>query len=268
MHEHHLAAGNAESLSPLVAIVRARTPARLLVGRAGPAYRSTTQLQLRADHAIARDAVGTEIVPERDFGTDFLTKWDLFEVHTQATSKSEYLMRPDLGRRFSEPARAAIRKRRQTGIDVQLVIGDGLSAAAVVRQVPRILPSLADRVTARGWRLGLPFFVRHCRVGILNEVGDLLDPATVVLLIGERPGLATAESLSAYLAYRPRPGDSDARRNLVSNIHDRGVVPEQAATRIASLLATMCQLKLSGIAVKEELLPEHRLPSPAIQKND
>src|SRR5262249_20927309 len=100
---------------------------------------------------------------------------------------------------------------------------------------------------------GRPFAVRYCRVGVLNDVGELLDPAVVVLLIGERPGLATAESLSAYLAYRPRPGHTDAQRNLISNIHGRGVAPEAAAARTLTLAAKMKEMQPSGVAVKEEL---------------
>ena len=91
--------------------------------------------------------------------------------------------------------------------------------------MPALLPLLAAEADHRGWRFGRPFFIRHGRVGVLNDIGEMLDPAVVVLLIGERPGLATAESLSAYMAYRPRAGHDDARRNLISNIHARGVSP-------------------------------------------
>jgi ethanolamine ammonia-lyase small subunit len=94
--------------------------------------------------------------------------------------------------------------------------------------------------------------IRYCRVGVLNDIGDLLDPTVAVLLIGERPGLATAVSLSAYLAYRPRPGHTDAQRNLISNIHDRGVTPEDAARRIVALAQKMIRMQTSGVAVKED----------------
>ena len=113
------------------------------------------------------------------------------------------------------------------------------------------MPLLQAEAAARGWSLGQPFFIRHCRVGVLNDLGDLLDPAVVILLIGERPGLATALSLSAYMAFRPRPGDDDSRRNLISNIHARGVSPEQAARRIALLAEQMMTLRKSGVTVKE-----------------
>jgi len=101
--------------------------------------------------------------------------------------------------------------------------------------------------------MGRPFVVRHCRVGIMNHIGALLAPSTVVLLIGERPGLATAESLSAYLAYSPRPGHTDADRNLVSNIHARGVPVAKAATRILNLVGQMIEERTSGTHLKERL---------------
>lgn len=239
--------------SSLVQAVRARTPARILVGRAGPAYRTATQLGLRQDHAAALDAVHAELDLSHDFGSDFVERWKLFEVQTQAGSKTEYLMRPDLGRRLNEAARSAVVGQCPTGADLQVVIGDGLSAAAVIAQVPPLLPLLEQEATRRGWRFGQPFAVRYCRVGVLNDIGELLDPAVVVLLIGERPGLATAESLSAYLAYRPRPGHTDANRNLISNIHARGVLPDGAARRVAAFAETMRHLRASGIAVKEGL---------------
>jgi len=134
-----------------------------------------------------------------------------------------------------------------------VVIGDGLSAAAVTAQVPLLLPLLEEKTRGRGWSFGLPFVVRYCRVGVLNDLGEVLAPEVMVLLIGERPGLATAESLSAYLAYRPRPGHTDAQRNLVSNIHARGVSPENAVARIMALAEKMRQLQKSGVEVKEEL---------------
>lgn len=239
--------------SEWLAAIRARTPARLLVGRAGLSYRTATQLELRRDHAAALDAVHAEVDLERDLGIDLVERFQLFEVRTRAESKQEYLLRPDLGRRLDDTARELIRKECPVGCVLQVAIGDGLSAAAVATQVPALLPLLDEQVRRCGWSFGRPFFVRHCRVGVLNDIGDILDPEIVVLLIGERPGLATAEGLSAYLAYRPRPGHTDAQRNLISNIHARGVGHEEAARRIVSLAELMRRRKTSGVAVKEEL---------------
>jgi ethanolamine ammonia-lyase small subunit len=231
--------------------VRARTPARILVGRAGPSYRTHTHLGLRHDHATARDAVCAELDLERDLGTDFVRRLGLFEVATRASNKSEYLLRPDLGRQLNDESRQLISRRCPSGVALEVVVGDGLSAAAVIAQVPRLMPLLEAQAHRRGWDMGQSFFVRHCRVGVLNDVGDLLRPEVVVLLIGERPGLATAESLSAYMAYRPCAGHTDAQRNLIANIHERGVHPTQAAPRILALAEQMRRLNTSGIAVKE-----------------
>ena len=240
-------------LLKLIGVFRARTPARILVGRAGPAYRTATQLELRQDHAAALDAVHAELDLLRDLGREFVERWRLFEVSSQATSKTEYLMRPDLGRRLQEAGRRQVIHLCPPKAGLQVVIGDGLSAAAVVTQVPRLLPLLEDEVKSLGWTFGQPFVVRYCRVGILNDIGDALDPEVVVLLIGERPGLATALSLSAYLAYRPRAGHTDAQRNLISNIHERGISLEVAAKRIISLADKIRELGRSGVSVKEEL---------------
>lgn len=119
--------------------------------------------------------------------------------------------------------------------DLQIVIGDGLSVSAVAAQVPPLLPLLDAGARQRGWQFGNPFVVRYCRVGVMNDIGDLLAPKVLVLFIGERPGMATAESLSAYLAYRPRAGHTDVDRNLISSIHSRGIPAEAAAIRILNL---------------------------------
>lgn len=238
----------------LIAKIRARTPARVMVDRAGAAYRTPTQLELRQAHAAARDAVRTELNLERDLTHEFVAPWSLFEVSTLATSKDEYLLRPDLGRRLNEAARQQILARCPEQTDLQIVIGDGLSVTAVAAQVPQLLPKIVDAAQQRGWTLGQPFVVRYCRVGVMNNVGELLHPKVVVLLIGERPGLATAESLSAYMAYQPKTGDHDANRNLISNIHARGVSADAAAARIVNLAALMMRERLSGINLKEQNL--------------
>jgi ethanolamine ammonia-lyase small subunit len=240
-------------LPEIVRKIRARTPARLLVGRAGAAYRTGTQMDLREAHAAARDAVRAELNPAKDFGADFLRRWNLFEVRTKAGLKDEYLLRPDLGRHFDAASRTAIESGCSRGNDLQIAIGDGLSAPAVVAQTPALLPLLCEGAEQRGWKIGRTFVIHHCRVGILNEIGELLNPRVVVLLIGERPGLATAESLSAYIAYQPRASHTDANRNLISNIHARGLSPQEAAARILNLASQMMKAGMSGYLLKEEL---------------
>lgn len=229
----------------------ARTPARVLAGRCGTGYRTATALRLRADHAAARDAVHAEVDLLRDFGADRIGKYGLFEVRSQAGSKAEYLRRPDLGRRLASESRERIRANCPAGCDLQVLIGDGLSATAVARQAPALLDGLHAAARELGWSFGRPFLVHHCRVGVLNDVGELIEPRTVVLLIGERPGLATAESLSAYLAWRPRPGHTDADRNLISNIHSRGIAADDAVRRIMDLAERFRVLGRSGVGIVE-----------------
>ena len=243
--------------------IRERTPARILVGRAGAAYRTSTQLELREAHAAARDAVRAELDLESVFGAAFIKQWNLFEVCTEARSKEEYLLQPDLGRRLNEASRQELASRCSRENDIQIAIGDGLSVTAVAAQVPWLFPLLDEGARARGWSVGNPFVIRHCRVGVLNEIGELLAPKVAVLLIGERPGLATAESLSAYVAYRPSKTHTDANRNLISNIHSRGLKPQAAADRILNFAAHMMALRISGFSIREQLPAAPR--GPAIQ---
>jgi ethanolamine ammonia-lyase small subunit len=239
----------------LIEKIRARTPARVLADRTGAAYRTATQLQLRQDHAGARDAVRAEFDLKRDLGAVFVEQWKLATVSTMAASKEEYLRRPDLGRRLNENAHGQLAAQCAPNADLQIVVGDGLSVTAVSSQVPQVLPILAEKARLRGWTLGQPFAVHYCRVGVMNDVGEFLKPKVVVLLIGERPGLATAESLSAYMAYQPRAGHNDSNRNLISNIHARGVNVETAASRIMNLAEQMMRRQTSGVEIKEELPP-------------
>lgn len=243
----------ASDLPEIVRKIRARTPARILMGRAGAAYRTSTQMDLREAHAAARDAVRAELDVRKVFGASFVQQWQLFETRTQATGKEEYLLRPDLGRHFDRASQDEIRKLCSPESDLQIAIGDGLSVPAVAAQVASLLPLLHEGAMARGWKIGRTFVIHHCRVGILNEIGELLNSRVAVLLIGERPGLATAESLSAYMAYRPRATHSDADRNLISNIHARGLNPHQAASRVLNLAAKMMHANLSGFTLREEL---------------
>ena len=253
------ARADSDRAADLIRAVRQRTPARILIGRAGPAYRTHTQLALRRDHAAALDAVQTELDLARDLAPELVKRWGLFMVTTCAEDKTDYLLRPDLGRRLSPPARQLIQERCPRRAEVQVAIGDGLSVAAVKAQVPVLLDKLAREARQREWRFGQPFVIRHCRVGVLNDIGELLEPEVVVLLIGERPGLATAQSLSAYMAYQPQAGHTDAERNLISNIHHRGVRPADAAVRIVRLVERMRHLRRSGTEVKEQLDEATRL---------
>src|SRR5438445_3221243 len=171
-------------LSQLDAVEQAlaRTPARVLVGRAGPGYRTATALKLREDHAAARDAVQAEVDLLGAFGPDRIAGFQLFTAQTCATSKAEYLCRPDLGRKLDNDSRALVLARCPAAPQLQIVIGDGLSATAVAVQAPGLFDRLHAASQSCGWSFGVPFLVRYCRVGVMNDVGDLLAPEMVVLL--------------------------------------------------------------------------------------
>jgi ethanolamine ammonia-lyase small subunit len=254
--------GDDHSLSPqpawpeIVRKIRARTAARIFVER-GASYTTQMELDLRAAHASAVDAVWAEFDLQKDFPPDFVFQWELFQVSSRAESKSQFLLRPDLGRKLSDAGKDLIAQRCARKPDFQIVIGDGLSGSAISEQVPELFPLLQQRARANGWSIGPSFVVRYCRVGIMNDIGDLVSPRVIVLLIGERPGLATAASLSAYMAYCPVSGRTDADRNLISNIHARGIHVEEAADRIVDLASRMMKLKRSGTTLKEET---ERLP--------
>jgi ethanolamine ammonia-lyase small subunit len=224
----------------------ASTTARIGVGRSGPRYSTASLLLFQADHAVTQDAL------YRDVDQKLLDDLGLFTVQTKITGgKQEYLLRPDLGRLLNDDAKRAVQEKCVKQANIQLVVGDGLSAAAVEANVREMFPVLKQGAQAAGLSLGTPFFIKYCRVGVLNDIGDLLKPDVVILLIGERPGLGRAESLSAYMAYRPKAGASDADRDVVCNIfNDGGTNPLEGAAFAMQTAQKMIKYQASGIKLK------------------
>jgi ethanolamine ammonia-lyase small subunit len=223
----------------LATALRALTPARILLGSAGTSYPTEVLLALRADHSAARDAATSSLDVTGSALRGLVEKFGLFTVQSCAATRAEYLRRPDLGRRLSPQARATILAKCMQAPDVQVFLGDGLSPAALIAQAPRVVADLFAGARARRWNIGRPFVIENCRVGQLNEIGDVLRPRVAILLVGERPGMSTARSMSAYLAYRPAPGHTDADRKLVSNIHEDGLAPADAAEQILAFADAM-----------------------------
>lgn len=238
----------AEQLSRPVADL---TPARVFEGHIDGSYRTSTLLELQAAQALARRAVTVPLDLTLPALAPLRLRFGLYEVSTLAGSVQEHVANPTLGRRLSESALATIREHslESASPKVQLVIGDGLSAAAVHTQVPALLPKLVEGAQARAWQVATPLVVHHCRVGALGDIGPASGADLVILLIGERPGLATAESLSAYLQYRPQPGETDANRNVISNIHAGGLSTELATARILQLTAAILAATTSGVTL-------------------
>lgn len=224
--------------------MKARTPARLGVWRAGPRYRTKTYLRFRADHAVAMDAVFTD-VPE-----DFLAANGLFQVTTRCASKDEFLTRPDLGRLFTPETIAELKSRCRAHPQVQVYVSDGLSSTAVEANIPDLLPALMQGLKSEGIEAGTPFYVKHGRVGAMDEVAKALGSEVTIVLLGERPGLATGESLSAYMTYKGYPGMPEAGRTVVSNIYQGGTNPAEAGAHIASIAKKMLEQKASGVDLK------------------
>lgn len=222
----------------------ATTPTRIGVGRAGPRPRTKATLLFWADHGVTQDALFHEVDPK------MLEEMGLFTVESQAHDRQEYLKRPDLGRTLTEASRQILRERCIKNPDVQIFVGDGLSGAAIEHNLPKIMPVLKQGIKAAGLTMGTPFFVKNARVGLLNDVNAIVDAKVVVLLIGERPGLARAESMSIYMGYRPRPDSTDANRDAICNIYDGGFNPLEAGAFAVQLIQKMIQYGTSGVDLK------------------
>jgi ethanolamine ammonia-lyase small subunit len=245
-------------------LMRKSTPARLGLGRAGPRYTTAAMLALRADYARAVDAVMTLVAQ------DWPRRNGLFEVHSQALTREDYIRYPERGRRLT----AADAKRlahlkppplirspfpRGEGLGVRspnvlLCIGDGLSSAAVEKNAVPLLRALTKMLTPR-YRLLQPIFIRNARVRIEDHLGEILRPDVVCLIVGERPGLVTAESLSAYVIYRPTLKSIEPNRTVISNIHRGGIPIAQAARKIATLIGDTIKFQASGAALAEKIAP-------------
>lgn len=228
--------------------MRKKTPSRIGVGRSGPRLRTNSWLKFRYDHAAAVDAVSGE-VPD-----NILEQLQLFTVMTQAIDKDIYIRRPDYGRRLSEEGKRLIKEKCIRKPEVQIIVSDGLSSKAIEENVEDVYLSLEQSLVSMGYKLGTPFFIKRGRVAIMDEIGEILEPDVVILLIGERPGLVSAESLSAYLCYRPRIGTIEADRMVVSNIHKGGIPPVEAGSFIGTVIEKILRYKASGITLiqKEE----------------
>ena len=226
--------------------MKERTPARLGSGKAGPRYKTLTMLRFRADHAAAQDAVFSQ-VPE-----DFAAKNGMVEVKTRCHDKDEYLTRPDHGRCFDEENQKKIRAAIPGTPRVQIVVGDGLSSAAITANAMDCLEAIKEGLKLKGIDPGTPIFVRYCRVGAGDAIGDVVGCELVCMLVGERPGLVTDKSMSAYITYKPRTGVSESARTVVSNIHAQGTPAVEAGAHIAGLIETILRKQVSGVGLHME----------------
>ncbi len=221
--------------------IKATTPARIGLWRAGPRYKLEPWLRFRMDLAAAKDAVMKEVDPK------LIEELGMFTVQTMVRDKDEYLTRPDLGRRLSPEAKEKILASCQKSPQVQLIVVDGLSSTAIEANIRDFLPSFLHALKGHGLSIGTPFFIRFGRVAVMDEVGELLQPEVLVELIGERPGLVTAKSMSAYMCYRPNKSTIESDRTLISNIHDKGLPPVEAGAQVAAMVKKIYDAKMSGV---------------------
>lgn len=219
-------------------------PARLGIGRAGARYKTLPMLEFRAAHSAAQDAVFSPM------NMEFVAKMNLFVVQSMCGSKDEYLTRPDLGRKLSDEGVATIKEKCKKNPTVEIFVSDGLSSAAVTDNIADLLPALMQGLQSYGIEVGTPFFVEFGRVALEDQVSEILGATVTCVLIGERPGLITAGSMSAYITYKGTVGMPEARRTVVSNIHKDGTPPVEAGAHIAEVIKIMLEKKASGTDLK------------------
>lgn len=221
--------------------MKQRTTARIGVGRTGARLNTRTMLTLRADHAKARDAVFKD-VDERH-----MQELGLFTVQTCCESKDAFVTRPDLGRKLNVSSVETLRQKCVSSPDVQIFAADGLSSTAIETNAGKILPVIMDGLKAKGLKTGTPFFLKYGRVGAEDHVAEILGAKVVCVLIGERPGLATAESMSAYIVYNSHVGIPESKRTVVSNIHKDGLSAVEAGAYISEVIVQILENKASGV---------------------
>ena len=233
--------------------LRRHTPARIGLGRSGAGLPTAEVLRLAAAHAQARDAVHVALDAPALEASLQAERWQTISVSSRAASRDEYLRRPDLGRRLDEAAAERVQAAARGVVDLAVVVGDGLSALAVQRHAVPVLVALRAALGGALHPLTwAPITVaQQARVALADEVGALMQARIVLILLGERPGLSSPDSLGAYLTHAPAIGRSDAQRNCVSNIRSDGLLPAAAGARIAWLLRESLRRKLSGVALKD-----------------
>ncbi|MEO4047141.1 ethanolamine ammonia-lyase subunit EutC [Pseudomonas sp. CAU 1711] len=231
--------------------LRRLTPARIALGRAGSSLPTAAQLDFQHAHAQARDAV--HLAFDHAALAAGLAERGRPSLHLRsaAADRHTYLQRPDLGRRL-HPDSAALLRQQPRGHDLAIVIADGLSALAVQRHALPFLERLEELTAEEGWRLAPVALVEQGRVAVADEIGELLGARMVVILIGERPGLSSPDSLGLYFTWAPRVGLTDAQRNCISNVRLEGLSYGVAAHKLLYLMREACRRQLSGVNLKDE----------------
>jgi ethanolamine ammonia-lyase small subunit len=232
--------------------LRQLTPARVGLGRAGASLPTQALLEFTLDHARARDAVHALLDVSDVLSGLAALGLETLAVSSRAHDRKDYLRRPDLGRKLDSKSQDLIASRHGQACDVAVIIGDGLSSAAVTGHAIELVRRVLVRLASAGAGVGPVVVATGARVALGDEIGALVGARMTVMLIGERPGLSAPDSLGAYLTFAPRPGLTDADRNCVSNIHAAGLGYDEAAFKIAWLVREGLARRISGVALKDE----------------
>jgi ethanolamine ammonia-lyase small subunit len=234
--------------------LRQYTPARIALGRAGTSLPTKPHLEFQLAHARARDAVHHELdIPALQAALE-ARGHDTLLLHSSAENRPVYLQRPDKGRRLDDASRALLKARRKPKkpFDVVFVIGDGLSAFAIEQNAAKFLDALVPSLAKSDWKIAPLCIVKEARVAIGDEIGELLGAKMVVILIGERPGLSSPDSMGIYMTLNPRVGLTDESRNCISNVRPEGLSYDHAAYKLTYLMSEARRRGLSGVNLKDE----------------
>lgn len=235
--------------------LRRLTPARIALGRTGTSLPTQAQLDFQFAHAQARDAVHLAF-DHAEISSQLSERGrETLLLHSAAPDRDSYLQRPDLGRKLNDESAQTLRdyaSQHPGGIDLVLVVADGLSALAVHRHTLPFLTRLEEQMSGDGWSVAPVVLVEQGRVAIGDEIGQLLGAKMLVMLIGERPGLSSPDSLGLYFTYAPKVGLTDAYRNCISNVRLEGLSYGMAAHRLLYLMREACRRQLSGVNLKDE----------------
>ena len=248
--------------------LRRLTPARIALGRTGTSMPTGAQLDFQFAHAQARDAVHLPF-DHAGLGAQLAERGrESVLLHSAATDRNSYLQRPDLGRKLSDESAQTLRdyaRAHPGGVDLAIVVADGLSALAVHRHTMPFLERMEEQITAEGWSVSPVILVEQGRVAVADEIGERLGAKMVVILIGERPGLSSPDSLGLYFTYNPKVGLTDAYRNCISNVRLEGLSYGMAAHRLLYLMREACRRQLSGVNLKDEAQVQTLETEPGVE---
>ncbi|WP_018622507.1 ethanolamine ammonia-lyase subunit EutC [Spirosoma luteum] len=231
--------------------LKAYTDARIALGKTGVSIPLRESLLFRLAHAHAKDAVYSRLNIARLEADLASTGLPMYSVHSQAENRDIYLQRPDLGRLLDELSTKRLQDINSAPADICLIVADGLSATAIHKNAGPVVTLLVEQVRKAGYSLAPIVLVEQGRVAITDAIGELLRPRLAIMLVGERPGLSSFDSMGAYITYAPQPGLTDERRNCLSNIREQGLTHIMAVNKLMYIIQSAFRLQLTGVALKD-----------------